>query len=189
MTCRSRGAVFCARAISTARNGASKQPKGRRSAERRVLRDRSALSGALPPGRGRGAAPTLTLPRKRGREWEGAARLPALYRGSLPGFLCLAQSGPALRGRGNRPLPVQLAPSGPADEVGRPGEFPNRLEMELRAPSRAPLPLASIGRHRLTSRKTSRMDSFSSSASPDQQIPGGDRHPVDPTANHLALFV
>jgi hypothetical protein len=31
---------------------------------------------------GCGSAPTLTLPRMRGREWEGAARLPAFHRGA-----------------------------------------------------------------------------------------------------------
>jgi hypothetical protein len=79
----------------------------------------------------------------------GRARLPALYRGSCQGLSTLAQSGPALHGSGDVRYPgSQLL----ADlRRGRPGEFPNRPRTELRAPSRAPLSPASIGRHRLTS--------------------------------------
>ncbi len=72
---------------------------------------------------------------------------------------------------------------------GRPGEFPNRPRMELRAPSRAPPPPASIGRHRLTPLSTSRMGSFSSSHGAVSRNYGGVRQRIDSTNNRLALFV
>ena len=96
----------------------------------------------------------------------GRARLPALYRGSRQNLSALAQSGPALHGSANGCDSVRH----PGSELladrrrGRPGGFPNRPRMELRTPSRAPLPPASIGRHRLTSLRTSEMESFSSGA-------------------------
>jgi hypothetical protein len=81
--------------------------------------------------------------------------------------------------------PRQPAPGRPANpfrlRLGRPGEFPNRPRMELRAPSRAPLPLASIGRHRLTSLRTSEMISFSSPRGVRSRNSGGLRYPPDPT--------
>jgi len=86
----------------------------------------------------------------------GRARLPALYRGSCQRPLGLRLS-PVSRFMvaDNRSAP--RAASSWQTRVGGPGEFPNRPRMELRAPSRAPLPLASIGRHRLTSLTTSRI--------------------------------
>ena len=90
--------------------------KGRRSAERRVVRDRSALS-------------------KRHR-WAGSRRAPLLadalaFRRStaaLARFSGLAQSGPALHGSANGCNSVRH----PGSQLladrrrGRPGEFPNR---------------------------------------------------------------
>jgi hypothetical protein len=72
----------------------------------------------------------------------GRARLPALYRGSRQSLSALAQSGPALHGSANGFNSVRH----PGSELladrrrGRPGGFPNRPQMELRTPSRAPLP-------------------------------------------------
>jgi len=83
----------------------------------------------------------------------GRARLPALYRGSRQRPLGLRLS-PVPRFMA---APTDHSVRHPGSELladrrrGRPGGFPNRPRMELRTPSRAPLPLASIGRHRLTS--------------------------------------
>jgi hypothetical protein len=137
---RSRGAALCARAILHGTKRRLQTSKGRRSAERRG-------------GRYRGRAQAerrLCLRLIAARAPFGKrARLPALYRGSCQGLSTLAQSGPALHGSGDVRYPgSQLL----ADlRRGRPGEFPNRPRTELRAPSRAPLSPASIGRHRLTS--------------------------------------
>jgi hypothetical protein len=104
-------------------------------------------------GRFRGPADKrcrLPCDRRGARPFGRRARLPALYRGSCQRLSALAQSGPALHGSGQpiRSPGSQLL----ADRRrGRPGEFPNRPRTRLRTPSRAPLPLASIGRHRLTS--------------------------------------
>jgi len=56
-----------------------KKRKNKKEAERRktLFRNLRSLAGC-------GAAPTLTLRRKRGREKEGAARLPAFHGGSCP---------------------------------------------------------------------------------------------------------
>jgi hypothetical protein len=94
-----------------------------------------------------------------------------------------AQSGPALHGSANGCDSVRH----PGSELladrrrGRPGGFPNRPRMELRTPSQAPLPPASIGRHRLTSLKTSEMESFSSAGGVDSRNSGGARYLVDMT--------
>ncbi len=170
-------ARFCARAICTARARASKTHKGRRSAERRVLRDRSALSQRC--------------------RWAGSRRAPLLadalaFRRStaaLAKFSGLAQSGPALHGSANGFNSVRH----PGSQLladrrrGRPGEFPNRPRMRLLAPSRAPLPLASIGRHRLTSLKTSRMISFSSPCSIRSRNSRDARHLSDATRIFFAV--
>jgi hypothetical protein len=157
---RSRAALFV-RAPSFA-NGFTKRasPRGRRSAERRVLRDHSAQSQRC--------------------RWAGSWRAPLLadalaFRRSTAALArdlsALAQSGPALHGSANGCDSVRH----PGSELladrrrGRPGGFPNRPRMELRTPSRAPLPLASTGRHRLTSLGTSRMESFSSASGVDSR--------------------
>jgi hypothetical protein len=166
--------LFAPRALPTiSRNGPLQ--RGRRSAERRVVRDRSAQSQRC--------------------RWAGSRRAPLLAdalasrrsTAALARFLGLAQSGPALHGSGDVRYPgSQLL----ADlRRGRPGEFPNRPRMELRAPSRAPLPLASIGRHRLTSLKTSEMCSFSSPGGANPRNSARERYLLDPTKNHLTLFV
>ena len=103
--------------------------KGRRSAERRVLRDRSAQSQRC--------------------RWAGSRRAPLLadalaFRRSTAalakGLPALAQSGPALHGRG-QPIRAPGSQLLADRRRGRPGEFPNRPRTRLRAPSRAPLPL------------------------------------------------
>ena len=146
-------------------NGFTKRasPKRGASAERRILRDRSAQSERC--------------------RWAGSRRAPLLadalaFRRStaaLAKFSGLAQSGPALHGSANGCHSVRHPGSQLLADLrrGRPGEFPNRPRMELRTPSRAPLPLASIGRHRLTSLRTSEMDSFSSCMGRVQEIPLG----------------
>ncbi len=117
--------------------------KGRRSAERRVVPAALRTSGAPPVLRMR-RAPLLADALAFRRSTAALAKVLSI----------LAQSGPALHGSDDMRYPgSQLL----ADlRRGRPGEFPNRPRMELRAPFRAPLPLASIGRHRLTSLRTSR---------------------------------
>ncbi len=132
-------ARFCARAIFHGTKKSLQTNKGRRSAERRILRDRSAQSERC--------------------RWAGSRR--ALLLGDALAFRrstaaladCSAQSGPALHGSANGCDSVRHPGSQLLADLrrGRPGEFPNRPRTRLRAPSRAPLPLASIGRHRLTS--------------------------------------
>src|SRR5690242_20844192 len=56
-----------------------RERKKKSEAKRRQTQGR-----VLPRLAGTAAAPTLTLPRLRGREWEGAAHLSAFHRGSRP---------------------------------------------------------------------------------------------------------
>jgi len=161
---RSRAALFVrAPSFSASHESfAPEQIKGRRSADRRrpaahrtdaraghrTIRVRTAPNGC-------GAR--LALRR---------ARLSAPRRGSRQSLAALAQSGPALHGSANGgvvPSAARAASSWQTGVVAGRASFRTASRTRLRAPSRAPLPLASIGRHRLTSLKTSEMTSFSSS--------------------------
>ncbi len=101
--------------------------KGRRSADKRIGRYRMPAARRCRLSlRSSGAAPTLTLPRLRRREWEGAARLSALYRGSRqrPRGLGSVRSR-ASWSRTTDPRPGQPAPGGPASwQAGRVSEPP-----------------------------------------------------------------
>ena len=99
-----------------------------------------------------GAAPTLTLPRLRGREWEGAARLPAFHRGSSLGTHAsqgaasdqVSRSGAPIRGGVLPPAPAPVAAStshaghnaGRHDVRNRPGTACNSVR------GRRPRPMA-----------------------------------------------
>ena len=110
--------------------------KGRRSAERRILRDRSAQSERC--------------------RWAGSRRAPLLgdalaFRRSTAALAdCSAQSGPALHGSANGCHSVRH----PGSQLladrrrGRPGEFPNRPRNEVTSPipGTAPAPLQGSSR-------------------------------------------
>src|SRR5579872_2636978 len=64
---------------ASARMTDGKERKKNSEAKRRQTQGR-----VLPRLAGAAAAPTRTLPRLRGREWEGAAHLSAFHRGSRP---------------------------------------------------------------------------------------------------------
>ena len=114
-------------------------PKGEPERRKAHTRDRSAQSGRCRPG-GFAARAILFFPPPCGeRSGRGRARLPALYRGSRQ----VLRLG-SVRSRASWSRITIRAPGSQllADlRRGRPGEFPNRLGMRSRTPSRAPLPL------------------------------------------------
>jgi hypothetical protein len=142
---------------------------------------------ALPPIKGGGApkgarvVAALALPKRR-------AACVCAYRGARPlsgDTLAFRRSTAALAKTSRSwlsPVPrfmvadTRSAPRAASSwqtGVCRPGEFPNRPRMKLRAPSRAPLPLASIGRHRLTSLGRARCALLVRRAARIQEIPPG----------------
>jgi hypothetical protein len=116
--------------------------KGRRSAERRGGRYRGPAKQALPP-----VFAFIAARAPFGRR----ARLPALYRGSRqrPRGLRLSPV-PRFMVADNRSAP-RAASSWRTGVVAGRASFRTASRTRLRTPPRAPLPLASIGRHRLTS--------------------------------------
>ena len=143
---RSRGASCCARGLSNSEAKTSQTTKGGGGAPKGAYQRPLRAIAASPLGGFAARAP-----------FGGRARLPALYRGSRQDF-----SLGSVRSRASWQRQRIHSVRHPGSELladrrrGRPGGFPNRPRMELRTPSRAPLPLASIGRHRLTSLRDER---------------------------------
>src|SRR5690242_21575600 len=84
-----------------------RERKKKSEAKRRQTQGR-----VLPRLAGAAAAHTLTLPRLRGREWEGAAHLSAFHRGSRPKESFIARDsapGFCFLGRGGQGWPVRRA--------------------------------------------------------------------------------
>ena len=86
-----------------------KERKEEKEAERRktLFRNRRSLAGC-------GAAPTLTLPRKRGRKKEGAARLPAFHGGSCPRDSRIPRLNSDQASRDTAPKAAGFTPPAPA---------------------------------------------------------------------------
>ena len=173
----------CIRALlhATARN----LPKieGRRSAERR-------MSKSCPP---------LLFPSRESRRGTARADRRALaFRrptaDSLRRINASAQLRPRFLGAASSgvtrifPYPSPASSSQAGHDAGRAVSGAAReRSYELRP--RAPLPLASIGRHRLTSLKTSEIGPFNSPRGANSRNSAGRRHPSDLTKNHFALFI
>ncbi len=118
---------FCARALRHGTNKNLQTNKGRRSAERRGGRYRGPAD--------RRCRPCFAFVAARAA-FGGRARLSALYRGSRQSLTALAQSGPALHGRG-QPIrsPGSQLLAGRLSPAGRLSEPPERA---LRNRARAP---------------------------------------------------